>query len=446
MRKRLYILVPSKIGQGLKMRSVQCRLCGVLLALIIALSALYPMAGAGAALSSSDHVPMPPGDFTLYRSDHFDIYYDSTRIMDVSDVGVGAEAAYQTATGFFGTFNYRTKVILASEHQQYVNILTYSIPGTGDIAENNVAGNWGDGERGTIVIESPDQLPDFDIVIAHEFSHIVMRTRLIDNKYTIPEWFSDGLAIYVSGGVSTGDRAAVEESCRNDKLMTVAEIEAILERSDDPATSANEASLALAQSGMLMGFIANKCGNDSIKLIMQDFGPTGDLDEAFIKRLGYGPEGFNADWKMALKGQMSVRDGLVLSQRVSGHVLDANGKPVANETIAFTCMRNDSSVFGKTYTAVTDGAGYYKLDLTYGLFNVHLDRQGYTDVDESITLQKNEVRQYNVTLTEAGVVAPSQNILSGPGVAVNQTIYAVLGLVNAAAIMSLVLVFWRARK
>lgn len=131
-----------------------------------------------------------------------------------------------------------------------------------------MASGWGDGERGTIVIETPDQLPNFKTVLTHELSHIAMRTRLIDNKYSIPEWFSEGLAIYVSGDLSSTARAAVEDSCRNSKLMTVAQMEAIHERSTDPSTNVNEVSMAYAQSGMLIEYIATKYGNDSIKLIM----------------------------------------------------------------------------------------------------------------------------------------------------------------------------------
>jgi len=424
------------------MRSVPGRLCGISMALIIALSALFPMVSIG-TLSSSQYVPMPPGDFKLDNSDpHFDIYYDSARITDIGDVLIAANDTYYKVTGFFGPFNYRVKIILASDHPQYVNILTLSVPGAGDVAENDVASAWSDGERGTIVIESPDQLPNFTAVLAHEFSHIAMRTRLIDNKYTTPEWFSEGLAIYVSGDLSSTARAAVEESCRNGKLMTVAQMEDIYERSADPATSADEVSLAYAQSGMLMKYVGTKYGNDSITLIMQDFAPTGDLDRAFTKRIGYTPEDINADMMMSLKGELSVKDGLVLSQRAYGYVLDTSGNPKANQTIAFTSMRNDSSVFGKTYTTATNDDGYYQLNLTYGLFKIHL--QGYDDLDDNITLQKSEARLYNVSLAKS--VAPAQNVMASPGVTGDQAVYIVLGILNVAAILSIVFMFWRARK
>jgi hypothetical protein len=385
---------------------------------------------------------MPPGDFVLYKSDHFDIYYDSTRIADVSDVAIDANAAYDTVTAFLGPFDYRARIIIAANHQQYGNIL-YNYLSNENVSENNVGSGWGEGERGTIVIESPEQLENFETVLAHEFTHIVMRTKLIDNKYNMPEWFSEGLAIYVSGDLSAASRALVEDACRNNKLMSVSQMENIHVRSTDPSTSVSDVTMAYAQSGMLMEYIAGKYGEESIKLIMQDFGPTGDLDKAFRGRIGYTPEDVNADWKVTLKGELSVRDGNVLSQRVQGYVHGSDGKPVANETIAFTCMRNESSVLGRAYTAMTNSSGYYQLNLTYGPFKVHLDKEGYQPIDDSITLQKSEVRVYNVTISPVEVA--TQNLLAGPALD-NGLIYILLGVVNVMAVLLIAFVFMRARK
>lgn len=419
------------------MRSLQGRLCIISLAFIMVLSAIPQ-----GTLASPQYVPMPPGDFVLYKSDHFDIYYDSTRIADVSDVAIDANAAYDTVTDFLGPFDYRARIIIAANHQQYGNIL-YNYLSNENVSENNVGSGWGEGERGTIVIESPEQLENFETVLAHEFTHIVMRTKLIDNKYNMPEWFSEGLAIYVSGDLSAASRVLVEDACRNNKLMSVSQMEDIHVRSTDPSTSVSDVTMAYAQSGMLMEYIAGKYGEESIKLIMQDFGPTGDLDKAFRGRIGYTPEDVNADWKVTLKGELSVRDGNVLSQRVQGYVHGSDGKPVANETIAFTCMRNESSVLGRAYTAMTNSSGYYQLNLTYGPFKVHLDKEGYRPIDDSITLQKSEVRVYNVTMSPVEVA--TQNLLAGPALD-NGLIYILLGVVNVMAVLLIAFVFMRARK
>lgn len=420
------------------MRPLFVRFCVLALILFILVAGAIP-----ATLSSPQYVPMPPGDFELYKSDHFDIYYDSTRISEVNTVILDANAAYETVTAFFGPFEYRGRIILASSHDQYANIL-YNYLTNENISESNVASGWGDGERGTIVIESPDQLPNFRTVLTHEFAHIVMRTKLIDNKYNMPEWFSEGLAIYVSGDISEGAKVLVEDACRDGKMMTIEHMEYIHGLSTDPNTSASEVTMAYAQSGMLMKYIIDKYGETYIKLVMQDFGPSGNLEQAFMNRLGYSPESLNAEWQSALKSELGARDRLLTSQSVRGFMYEPGGEPVSGQAIVFTCLRNDTTVLGKAYTATTDSAGFFSLNLTYGNFSVHVDRTGFKDVDDEITLQKYEGRLYNVTLEALG--ATTQDVIKAPGLPEINVTYIALGIVNVLAIILVGFVFWRVRK
>src|SRR5512147_1613132 len=159
------------------MRSLPSGLCIISLTIFILVSASVP-----GTTASSQYTPMPPGDFELYRSDHFDIYYDSTRITDLSTVIVAANNAYANVTAFYGDFEYRNRIILAASHSQYTSIL-YNYLTNDNITDDNVADSWGDAESGTIVIESPEQLSNFEAVLTHQFSHIAMRTELISNKY-----------------------------------------------------------------------------------------------------------------------------------------------------------------------------------------------------------------------------------------------------------------------
>jgi len=419
------------------MRSVPGRLCSLSLAFIIALPALLPMVGAG-SLATSQIVPMPPGDFILYKADHFDIYYDSTRITDVSEAVVDAEAAYSKATAFFGPYDYRVRIILAANHLQYTVILNQD-----SLPENNIGSGWGDADRGTIVIESPDQLDNFTTVLAHELTHIVMRTKLqiTKNSLNMPEWFAEGLAIYVSGELNESSRSMITDAAVDDKYMSVNQTEEILEHSDDGSRTAYEVSMAYAQSGMLVDYIANKFGNDTIKSIMQDFATSGDLDKAFMGRIGYTPYDLNADMKVRLKEQRDQEIRSATAQRVYGYVVDASGMPVGNETITFTS--NDSTKV--PYLAMTNASGFYQLNLTYGPLKVHLDRQGYQKVDNSITLQKNEVRLYNVTMVKA-ITPVTQNEPADSGAADNGLKYVILAVANIAAILAIGFVFWRARK
>ncbi len=420
------------------MRSLPSRPGIIALTIFILVSASVP-----GTLASSQYTPMPPGDFELYRSDHFDVYYDSTRITDLSAVISAANNAYDNVTAFFGDFEYRNRIILAASHSQYNSIL-YNYLTNENVSDDDVAGSWGDAESGTIVIESPEQLPNFEAVLTHQFAHIAMRTELISNKYDMPLWFSEGLAIYISGDISDAGKSMVEDACREGKMMTVSQVETVLSGTGDSA-SKSEADMAYAQSGMLMRYIIDKYGEDNVRYIMQDYATTGDLEKAFMKRLGYSPEGINADWQVNLKGELSARDGAVTTERVYGYVKDASGLPLGNETVVFTCMRNDSAVLGKPYTAKTNTSGYYSVNLTYGLFTVFMDHEGYMPVNTTLTLDKGQLRYYNIVLTKSEP-STTQNVLAGSGLADDSVVYAALGAVNVLAVLLIVFVFWRARK
>lgn len=432
------------------MRSIPARLGIIALILIILTTTVLPQ-----TLASSLYSPMPPGDFKLTASDHFDIYSDSTRISDddVMNVILYSNLAFSNVTAFFGDYDYRNRIILASNHDQYSNLL-YNYLTNENISESEVASDYGDAGRGTIVIEAPDQLPDFEARLTHELAQIVLRTKLISNKYNIPEWFSDGLATYIAGGPSDSDKTLVEAACRDGKMMTATQMQEAYGHASDASASAAETRLAYAQSGMLIQYIAEKYGEDSLRLIIQDYGTSADLDKSFLRRIGYAPDGICADWQNSLKGELTVKDGVVPSGSIKGYVTDAGGKPLANRSIIFTCTRNDSAAFGMVYSAMTDNSGFYKVNLTYGPFDVKLDRQGYKPMADSITLQKSEALIYNITLVKADEVtvtpsatsAANQNVAISPEATNNSTIYIVLGVVNVLAILLIAFVFLRVKK
>ncbi|WP_174590225.1 peptidase MA family metallohydrolase [Methanocella conradii] len=425
------------------MRSLTGRLCSISLALIIVITALFPMVGAGA---STEFVPRPPGDFYLNKDDpHFNVYYDSTMVADIGSVVISADAAYDTVAAFFGPYDYKVNIILASDHDQYVSIITLNLPNSRNIPEDEDSSNWGYGEQGTIVIEMPDRIENITDALKHELTHIVIRTRLINNGYALPEWFSEGMAIYVSGGLSNDSMAMLEGAARNDRLLTISQMEDALKHPIDPVLGEKDLSMSRAQSGMLIKYIVEKYGKESVKQILQDFAANSDLDKAFLSQIGCTPDEINAGMMANLKAELIARDRQETAQRVYGYVAGRDGEPIEGQTILFTSMSNGSASFGKVYRAVTDKFGYYDVNLTYGSFTVHVEGlNGYQPFDSNITLAKNEVRLYNITLGMEKLVShdfSASNKAAGDGI-----IYALLAVLNLAAILLIAIVFWRVRK
>lgn len=424
------------------MKSLTGRLCSISLALIIVITALFPMVGAGA---STEFVPRPPGDFYLNNDGpHFNIYYDSTMVADIGSVVISADAAYDTVAAFFGPYDYKVNIILASDHDQYVSIITLSLPNSRNIPENEGSSNWGYGDQGTIVIEMPDKRENITDALKHELTHIVIRTRLINNGYDLPEWFSEGMAIYV-GGLSNDSMAMLEGAARNDRLLTISQMEDALKHPIDTVLGEKDLSMSRAQSGMLIKYIVEKYGKESVKQILQDFAANSDLDKAFLSQIGCTPDEINAGMIANLKAELIARDRQETAQRVYGYVAGRDGEPIEGQAILFTSTSNGSASFGKVYRAVTDKFGYYDMNLTYGSFTVHVEGlNGYQTFDSNITLAKNEVRLYNITLGMEKLVShdfPASNKAAGGGI-----IYAMLAVLNLAAILLIAIVFWRVRK
>lgn len=421
------------------MRAALLRLPSLPMALIILCSALSPAVPANALSYASGFIPVPPDNFSLYRTSHFDVYYDPAHAGDISGILADADYAYSTVSAFFGTYGYRTKIILATDHGQYTNILNVD-----SMPENSIASGWGDGDTGTVVIEYDRRTLDYRTVLVHEMTHIAMRSYINGYKYKVPEWFSEGLAVYVSGDISPISRGVIEDDCRQDKLMSISTLESLHERSTDPDTNVNDLSKAYTESGMIIEYIAQKYGNGTVKRILADFGPTGDLDRAFVDVIGHTPDGLSSDWSRDLKHELGVRDGIILNDQVYGRVVDHKGLPVANQTIAFTSLRNDSAVQGKTYTAMTNATGDYRVNATYGLMKVHTEKPGYVSVDNTFELRRDQVLSMDLLLNGSASEMATASVRAEASR--NTTTYAVIAIINIIAVALLLILFRHTRR
>lgn len=419
------------------------RLCCIAMALMIIVPALFPMVVAAA---STQYTPRPPGNFYLCKDDsRFNIYYDSSRITDIGEVVVDADAAYTIVEDFFGPYGYRVSLILAADHEQYASILTLNLPGSPSIPDEERSGSWGSGDQGTILIEMPAATDNFTAEITHELAHIVIRSRLTRNEGPLPEWFSEGLATYVSGGLSGDATALIETSARSDRLLTISQIEDILENPVDPVQGKKNVGLARAQSAMIIKYMVEKYGKGSVIQVLQDFGSGSSFDRAFLSQVGCTPEDINAGMAASLKGELAARDRQETAQQVYGCLAGEDGMPIGGQAILFTPMGNGSASFGKVYRAVTDELGRYSMNLTYGTFAVHVEGlEGYHPFDGNITIARNEAMQYNIVLPADKPMAQS---LSPDGSAdACVAAYALLAILNVFALLLIGLVFWHAKR
>lgn len=406
-------------------------------ALVILCMALSAVSHADTAEYPENFIPRPPHGFTLYVADHFNMYYDPSGADNLSAILADADYAYDTTSAFFGPDQYMTTVIIADSHGQYASMLNDP-----DLPDASLASGWGYGDTGTIAILSPGLIPNFRTVITHELTHIAVRDFLSGYRYDMPDWFFEGLSVYVSDGISPAARSVIEDECRQQRIMSIPLIEELHEHSTDPDTNMTELSDAYTESGMIVEYIGEHYGNDTIRHIITDFGRTGDLDTAFEDVTGKTPDQVADDWYSGLKLELDIRDGVILEQQVYGNVTDQHGKPVPNQTVTFTAMRNDSPVYGKKYVAVSDASGHYEVNVTYGQIGVHAAKPDYNTVDGQIDLQRDQVLRMDIVMNDSAY-EQRQAEAEARHRAVD---YTVLAAISAAAVIVMLFVYRHANK
>ena len=410
-------------------------------ALIILLMCLPLQALAGGGNTVAGYVPQVPDGFGTQWEQNVDIYYSSGGAAGVPEIAADSDQAYSTVTRFFGKIPYRTTVIIGSSQGEYENIM-----GVGKLPDYSMGAGWGDGNTGTIVIKSPELVPDLQTVLTHELTHIATRDYISGYKYALPEWFSEGLAVYVSGDLPADKRRMIEDDCRQGKLSSIDDMNNVLASSTDGDASITDVGTDYTQSGLIVEYIADKYGgNQTLLHILDAFGPTGNLDSAFMSVLGKSPQQVNDQWQSDMKAELDIEDGKVLYQEVDGYIVNQHGVPMPNETVSFTALRNDSVVTGTAYKAMTNGSGFYELNVTYGPLLVLSQKPEYEGFNQTITLDRNEIKFLNVTLNgtalELRLAAEAKAKQD-----LNNKMYVILAAFNVIAIAACVAIALRSKK
>ena len=338
-------------------------------------------------------IPVSPDGFITIPGPDFNVSYSSDSQDYTDAVEDNASVAYDIVDNFFGNVPFHPDIIIASNQDEFDSVLNSE-----GLPDYIMSSGWGDGDDSAIVIKQPDLVPDFQIAMEHEMTLIATRSYIQGYKYALPEWFSEGLAVYVSGDLPADKRSMIDDLCSQGDLMSIQKLEWVHKMVATDQVTTDEVSEAFTQSGLLVEYIADKYGNGSILDILDSFGPTGDLDEAFLTVTGETPDQINADWQNGLQEELDIKDGKVLDQTVYGYIIDQHGTPMPDETVTFTALRNDPPVEGTVYTAMTNNSGQYSVKVTYGPLNVESDKAEYAGFNTTINMVQNQSMFLNVTL------------------------------------------------
>lgn len=380
-------------------------------------------------------VPKPPDFLVKVSNQWFNIMYNPDADISMSVIMDDSAYAYQTVSTFYGGYKYHTTLEIASTYNEY-RILS----GVGDIPEYVNASDWNDGERGLIVIKSPDILPDHRKVITYHLARIAERTFINQTLYP-PEWFEDGLASYIASDISHDDKALMVNRLENGKWKTTAELEQVYNNTTVYNMKDPEQIAVRAQSALLVGYIGTMYGNQTLAMIVKDYAYCGDLNRSFRNLTGRIPEEYNQELKAHLKAEYSVvpTPTPLPKELVSGHLMTSSGMLLPDRTITF-CGN------GTNATAVTDKNGFYSAEVNWGRINIIAEGPGRTFNNSSVAINPGEQKNYNITIDTNDQMAGGSLLTSVPALNLpggDYTGIALIILANIAALTVIALIIRR---
>src|SRR5688572_11411249 len=163
-------------------------------------------------------------DFRLLQTEHFDIYYYEEEEAATRHAARMAERWYTRFSRLLDhRFAQRQPLILYASHPHFTQTnLTASSPGEG-------TGGFTERNKSRIAMPFAPGLGETDHVLGHEIAHafqIDIAKSVKQNAFTLPGWFIEGMAEYLSLGAANPHTLMwVRDAARHDRLPTLAQLD-----------------------------------------------------------------------------------------------------------------------------------------------------------------------------------------------------------------------------
>ena len=231
-------------------------------------------------------------NWQVMATDHFDIYFYGSNPL-VYSAAFWVEDTYNELEQKFNyTLNHRVPLVIYNSHIhfQQTNVLPMQIP--------EGIGGFFEFIKGRVVLPFNGNLHDFRHVLRHELVHVFMQNKVhsyindvgVQDNYSFPLWFTEGLAEWWSIGWDSQAEMLIRDALLHDHLYPLG-------------------SLDLAMTGFLMykqgqsflRYYEQQYGADRLRKIMEDFLEFDTFDETISAISGKDFREIMIDWELALK-------------------------------------------------------------------------------------------------------------------------------------------------
>ena len=382
-------------------------------------------------------LPETPGYMATLATDHFYVKYNPQGKVPLTATLDESLAAYEKVNQFFQGYHNKTTLVVADSYNEY-----RLITGIGDIPENATACDFNDGPRGTVLIKSPDLVPNYRQVLTYHMARIMERT-IMQEYHNPPEWFQDGLAAYVASDITEKQRAQAAEEARAGRWMNLTQLEKVYANKTVYNENSAESKAARAQSYLLVEYVGSTYGNRTLVNILDDFGYCGDINRSFQNRTSGTPEEFNQNLRKVLIGPVNTATPTTPvdeKEYLSGYARDGVNNPIAGKDVRITGGNVNTTV-------TTDKNGYYAAEVDFGVLNVSVTGEGYR-YENTVAVNPGENKVFNITIAglntkQATSTLPAMGLPAMPSLGDQGSIAAMCALMLAnllaLAVMALIM-------
>jgi hypothetical protein len=247
-------------------------------------------------------------DFLVLQTEHFDIHYYAEEESATRAAARMAERWYARFSRLLGhSFTARQVLVLYASHPHFRQTnLTTGSPSEG-------TGGFTEAQRSRIAMPFAAGLGETDHVLGHEIAHafqIDIARRVKQNAFTMPGWFIEGMAEYLSLGEATAHTLMwVRDAARHDRLPT-------LEQLDDSRF------FPYRYGHALWSYLGSRYGDEILGRVMRSTvrgGPIARLEAA----TGLDAEQLTADWHDSIgmpERQQSGTEAVALRDNSRGRI------------------------------------------------------------------------------------------------------------------------------
>ena len=211
---------------------------------------------------------------------------------------IGEDAIAKAASMFGVTEREPVDFFIYADQASFYDALG---PGT----RENVGGVELSEIRTLFALITPDEIdaPWVGRVIPHELTHLVFATAVKNPYHEPPRWLNEGLAVYLSQGFDSSDRAQVRSAAGKGELMPLDAL------TGEFPTTLERFALAYAESVSAVDYLVRTHGRPALVRLVRSYADGRTDDEAFSAALGQDATAFANAWLADLGAATPVRYG-----------------------------------------------------------------------------------------------------------------------------------------